>query len=329
MRNKNQRDQDHTWNIALILSISSLLTTLVGVIAVNLTDFETSKLLRLEFWGGSNPAFSVILRNIGLMALGLAGLYLAWDRTQTATRQADLAERGQNTDRFQKAAAMLGDRQLSVREAGIYALTELAQSDPQHHYLPIQKLLCSFIRDRSADQEQSERNLIENGKLEPFSDNACYRQYHDQAPSDIAEAAIAFSTLRTSDNILLEKDWEPDLKGVNLKGTDLSGSNFQNVNFRWANFEGAQLIAVNFDNSQLFLANLATRLTRANLNNSYLFGANLEGAELNGATWQGSDLKKYLQHINSLSFTVVDHAQVVEFPKKFHDQLIVWNTPDD
>ena len=112
--------------IAICISLGGLylLTNEAGV--------EWSSVWTFKFW----QVLSEILRNVGLFAIAPVGLWLAWDRSKTATREADTAtreaetaERGQNTDRFQKAAAMLGDVELSVREAGIFILKEIAEAD--------------------------------------------------------------------------------------------------------------------------------------------------------------------------------------------------------
>ena len=69
-------------------------------------------------------------------------------------KQVRLAEAGQNADRYQKGAAMLGDGRLSVREAGIFALSAMVKRDPETYYLVVQKLFCSFMRDRSREQKE-------------------------------------------------------------------------------------------------------------------------------------------------------------------------------
>ena len=45
-----------------------------------------------------------------------------------ANRQTNISEQAADLDRFQKASQMLGDERLSVRQAGIISLSDLAKS---------------------------------------------------------------------------------------------------------------------------------------------------------------------------------------------------------
>lgn len=91
---------------------------------------------------------AVALRDVYFIAAGLIAAVVAWWRGAIAERQ-DATSRKQEridsdrlvTDRYQKAAELLGSNSDTVRVAGIYALTYLAiserESDPDSEYFAI------------------------------------------------------------------------------------------------------------------------------------------------------------------------------------------------
>nr|WP_321482358.1 pentapeptide repeat-containing protein [uncultured Cohaesibacter sp.] len=223
-----------------------------------------------------NPNDIAHLRNLTLFLLGLIGLPLAIWRSTVAQQQIFVAQKGQYADRFAKAAAMLADESLPVREAGIFALRELAMADPKRHYFPVQDLLCSFMRDAARQAEEQEKEnepsaltLVPHHKPEVDDPNPC--------TSDVIAALRAFSDLRTPKNKVREhyRDWVPDLQKVRLinfpghsREIDLS-----NANLIRAQFQGAWL-------------------RRADLRKTLLHEANLQGANLQGTRFQEAELQE-------------------------------------
>ena len=65
---------------------------------------------------------SEIVRNLGLLLLGLIGLGFGIWRAYTAHRQVRISEQGQFTERFSAAVGLLGDEKSTVRMGGVYAL---------------------------------------------------------------------------------------------------------------------------------------------------------------------------------------------------------------
>ena len=275
---------------------------------------------------------SAILRNLGLLAIGVIALPLAiWrsvlahqqtiisnqqatnalEQTKIANRQAETAVRGQNTDRFQKAAEMLGSAELSVREAGIFALKELAEADSRGHYLPVQKTLCSFLRNRSKLQYEAHDKNVEKlwkpkenepGLLGPLRGNL---NFTTPCSSDMIETLRAMSDLRTDKTTKIEMSskWHPDLRQVNFfrfpghsNFINLSKANLEKANLTMAYLNGADLKGAilfeadltaarlkeaNLTEANLIFANLNwVRLSEANLTLATLHGANLQGAGL-------------------------------------------------
>ena len=244
---------------------------------------------------------SEIFRNLGLAALALFGLGLATWRSWTAHRQAEtankqarIAESGLIIDRFQKGAAMLDSAELSVRLAGIYALRELAMSDPDETYVTVQDLLCDFVRERSKErvQEPNPVPTIKASSYGPF-------------PPDLQKAMETMSGLRenVSDAQQLEAtaQWRADLLSAKLSGAILGD----------ANLSGAELTG----------ANLSPALLRqANLSGAYLRQANLSGAILQFAK---ADDQRQVHQI-----WAYENKKPENLPEVFNDR-IAYRKPDE
>ena len=71
-----------------------------------------------------------------LIAGGLAAVFAIWRgwvaerQSQTAQRQAEIADQNLLNDRYQRAAEMLGSANHSVRLGGIYSLQQLGEDYP-------------------------------------------------------------------------------------------------------------------------------------------------------------------------------------------------------
>ncbi|WP_321339698.1 pentapeptide repeat-containing protein [uncultured Cohaesibacter sp.] len=225
--------------------------------------------------------FSEIARNLGLLLLGVIGLPLAiWrsvvasSQAKTAIRQSEhtakqieLLQQGQLADRFTKAAAMLSDKMLPVREASIYALREIATADPEGYYFSVQDLLCSYMRHAS-----NERNR-----------EASDQDYIEECPSDIATTLRSFSQMRTKENLEREKKrhWAPNLQEINISGFsgDAQGINFTNANLIRANLSDANLDQAIICNARAMGTNMSgANLRRAIVCDTRLFSANLARA---------------------------------------------------
>ncbi|SNY91973.1 Pentapeptide repeat-containing protein [Cohaesibacter sp. ES.047] len=290
--------------IVLCFTIGSLWLIFIDVASTEKSDWEI---------------FSAIARNLGLLLLGAIGLPLAIWRSVLAHRQTAIANRnaanaveqtkiansntanaleqtkvnrqGQYADRFAKAAAMLGDDKLPVREAGIFALRELAIADPTGHYFKVQDLLCSFMRDVG----QQDRDQADMDRTKPDADadadadtEADAKQKELELPackSDVTSTLRALSDLRTDKNLKQEEEriWKLDLQGVNL--CEFPGHSriirLQNANLRKANLQVAELREANLQEACLIKANLKeANLEEANLKEADLSGANLQEADL-------------------------------------------------
>ncbi|MCA1242269.1 pentapeptide repeat-containing protein [Stappia stellulata] len=259
----------------------------------------------LDYWGSEDR--SAVLRNLGLLVIAAPALYLAWKRTTTASRQADIAnenkeisnrqqrvaERGLNIDRYQKGAQMLESQELSVRIAGIYGLRELAMSDPEESYILVQSLLFAFIREKS-----KERKLV-SPEADANKKDTKSLTYEDLGP-DICEALTATIELRFSISTATDLEeaaaWCPNLADANLSG----------ANILCANLFGAGLVGANLSGAELWHANLSDAcLDHADLTGTELVFANLRGANLREAKLSDT----ILTHAN-LADTIIDDADL-------------------
>jgi Pentapeptide repeats (8 copies) len=195
-------------------------------------------------------------------------------RNQEAqTKQLQLTERGQITERFSNAIEHVGDDKLDVRLGGIYALVRIAKDSPEDRE-PIAQILIAFIRSRS-----------------PWPPT-CRGQY-PEAPimtvpvlrnraADVQSAITALTgdplaclpgERRVLSNVDLRR---ANLWGAQLQGYWIEASNLDGAGLRKATLQGANLHGTSLREANLFGA----KLQRANLQDAWLHGANLKEAEI-------------------------------------------------
>ncbi|NKX67014.1 pentapeptide repeat-containing protein [Labrenzia sp. 5N] len=233
--------------------------------------------------------FFANVRNLGLIALGIIGTALALWRSVLAHRAHRLSEKGLNLDRYQKGAQMLESLDLSVRFAGIYALRDLAISDPDESYSLVLDLLFDFVRERSKVRVKSVSPVPVHPKV-----------YYAPFPADLQKALEVVSSLRrTLPNARsLERGCLLDLRNANLFGADLAGLYMPKVKLLHAQMSGANLKGANLKGASLPVANLSgaildgADLSKTNLTGSSLVRAHLFYANLSGATLTGADLSR-------------------------------------
>ena len=143
----------------------------VTVVLALLATLAVSVGLAHHFWDvlSNGESASAALRNLSL-ALGVPiGIVLALWRSTIANRQASaahkqveagleqtrLAQESLLTDRFQRAAEMLGHRSAVVRIGGVQALTLLAGQHMDAYYHPVWQLLTTFVEVPRDDCESS------------------------------------------------------------------------------------------------------------------------------------------------------------------------------
>jgi hypothetical protein len=170
-----------------------------------------------------------------VVALAIPALTFAIWRTWTAHKQAKyageqariagenikLVERGQNIERYSKAAQLLDSDRPAVRLAGIYALRELAISDPENSYALAMNLLAGYIRNTTERRDEI------SGP--------------ERTDSSVVSALEAISSIRAiakSREFELRKNFKLDLRGVCLDQRQLNDLDLANVNLNGSSFHG-------------------------------------------------------------------------------------------
>lgn len=206
----------------------------------------------------ADESASAVVRNYGLLAFGLFGIAAAVIRLAYTDTQQEQDKRSDLFDRFQKSSHMLDSDNISVRQAGLYTLAEIAKEQPAEFYVMVQSLFCGFLRHESTQQRQSIEGLQETLK------HFIARSPDWPAPrADVRDAISLFSQLRkvVPDSKKIEKNasFTPDLAGLfvpgyTLKELDLSRSVlshsiFCDSNLLNVNLSSCSLKNVNMDRS--------------------------------------------------------------------------------
>lgn len=268
-----------------------------ALVSLALTNGEIAS---WKYWQADENK-SEVLRNLGLVTLGIIGLPLAiwrsmtaFRQSETANRQADLAEKGLIIDRYQKGAQMLESNDLSVRLAGIYALRELAQNDPNETYIMVQDLMFDFVRERSKNRRRIAdplpfRRFYPWENIRPTLNEESF----EPLTQDLQKALEAASWLRNrprSKNLEAGANWKPDLKGANLFGANLEKINLFNADLYGANLNFARARMANFSSANLSFASLKrAALVETNFSGSVLAHTTLEQAHLGNADLNNSN----------------------------------------
>ena len=205
--------------------------------------------LTWKYWGWLHPddptnvSKSETLRNAGILIGGVLALVFAWwrawvaerqskaaqEQAANAQRQADIAQQTLLNERYQRGAEMLGNRVLSVRMGGIYALQRLAEEHPNEYHVQVMDLFCAFVRHPTYDGQM---NLIGEGKEQPY------------APRPDVSAVLEAIRNRADYRIQLERKsnfqlnlQDADLHQLSLANADLSGANLLGVNLSYSSLQ--------------------------------------------------------------------------------------------
>ena len=258
-----------------------------------------------------DESVSTTVRNLGVVIGGVIAIVLAvWrsvvaeSQADAALRQSETAAQGLRNERYQKAAEMLGNKVLSVRLGGIYALRRLAEEHPEEYHIQIMRLFCAFARHPTPENTtQTKPKKEEAGGIAASREDVRLIEVR----MDI-EAVMEAIALRNQKNVELERrvDYYLDLRGANLH--DLFWSNFENVNLYRANLAFADLSGASFrantnlswiqgvsvNLSKACLANVSlsrAKLWGANLADTFLIDTDLSGASFREANLSRADLR--------------------------------------
>src|ERR1700675_461314 len=102
-------------------------------------------------------ALSEIIRNVGLLVGGAAGIYLAWKRVVASNKQADaqlrqaeLSRRNHVTELFNRAVGQLKDDKLEIRLVAILTVGQVC-TDFRDLSGPVIQLLTTYLQQEKAD----------------------------------------------------------------------------------------------------------------------------------------------------------------------------------
>jgi len=292
-----------------------------GVVGAGVAGFGVAAL------SGVHTSFSQPLATVlaGAGALGAGALaYLNGQRTRDLDethhraemarereRHRDDSHRARESalrDRYAAVAAQIAHDSAAIRQAGVYALTALA--DDWH----------AFGED---DERQVCINLLQWYLRVPFPVANDLDKPH-LSEREIRQTILGIliqrwrrpvddlkswaSTVITLDKVSLPTcgfsnfDFTglslsgvnlvgADLTGANLGGVDLTGANLGFVDLRGTNLSGANLVGADLTGANLGGMDLrGTNLSGANLGGTNLKGANLGGMDLRGTNLIGADL---------------------------------------
>ena len=198
---------------------------------------------------------------------------VAETQATAATQQSQTGERVYLNERYRQAASMLGDNELPVRLAGIFALERLAEDHPGEFRLEAIKLLIEFVR--TPPELKHPQPEVRDGWLQ---------LERPATRTDVQAAVTAIGEMRRVDAIQNKREpvWL-DFHDAQLCGVDLSYMPLRRVNLQHANLMFANLTSGDLTGAQL---------QWANCRQAFLERADLSGAEMSDADFSGVRARK-------------------------------------
>jgi hypothetical protein len=161
----------------------------------------------------------------GLAAL--IALIFTWQSinatTDATTRQLQVAEQGQVTDRYNAAITNLGSSSVDVRLGGIYALQRIMQDSPRDQPTVV-AVLCAFVRNHANAATANSVNPSASQRTSPAPGHP---------PTDIQASLTVVGTRNTA---LDSSATVVDLTDAAIAGAELSGANLRGANLTRAFF---------------------------------------------------------------------------------------------
>ena len=115
------------------------------------------------FWNHLDELRNIVLIVGTPLAIGLAvwRSIVAQQQVETAQRQAEIAQRGLASNRYQRAVEMLGNNLDSVRLGGIYTLYKIVREHPDEYMAEVQRLLDAYKGNPNRMNTREEMNELE------------------------------------------------------------------------------------------------------------------------------------------------------------------------
>ena len=230
----------------------------------------------LDNWLGTDGGPNAKYQTLKSLALGLAGLVglLGWlasnQRANAMTDSVDAQVKDNEKKTFHEAIKHLGDSSASVRLGGIYALYDLALSNPEKRLKNIIEILSAHVRETTQEKKYQEKY-----EKKPSNEISSLIKLLSDLNKEYPNKEVKSSPLDLSDTYLC---------GVYLRDLDFSyaiftSSNFAGANLLESNFAGADLRGSHFEGAFLGESHFAG----ANLHKSYFASANLLESHFEGA----------------------------------------------
>jgi hypothetical protein len=276
------------------------------------------------FWGNGARSKAETLQSVVVPWLALVGLafaiwrsYISWVQASTAGEQVAFLRTKQEEDRrfaiagrFHDACEMLGKEDRFLKFAGIDALVEIANTDPEAYYVKSLNMLSYFVRAESASdtelqiaEEKSweakkaewEKDFREGivsfppgnsipGTFDKDKKGRNFRHYANLVNRPVLKTSLELThALEQVSSLLSKENGERYLslcagKSVNLKGLRLAGTYFRHLNLMHSDiedgiFDTVRLIECSFQSSKLSLRSLGAHvlLLSCNLSGSRFF----------------------------------------------------------
>ena len=196
------------------------------------------------------------------------------ENVRVAQENVRVAQEGHITDRFTKAIAQLGDKEMAIRLGGIYALERIAKDSDKDHG-SIMEVLTAYVRENAPRK------------------NVDYTPQSDEMPPTDIQAILTVIGRRETTGKHRGNDrldlFKTHLVGAFLFKANLSGANLFRANLSGANLSGAILNGANLSKAILDEANLsgAENLTEKQIRSAIsCYHVNLPG---------------YLKHLKNLA----------------------------
>ena len=230
-----------------------------------------------------------------ILLAGAAGLIAVGGLVFTA-RNYNLSRRGQVTDRYTKAIALLASEKDAERVGGIYALEHIMVESARDHATVVD-VLAAFIRQRSPAPPTAAPTVELNPRDEGYAEADQRPMGTDKRkpPADVQAAltVLARRPFRAERNPL-------DLRRTDLSGAELSGARLAHFLLTGSHLRGADLFQAQLQYAYMRGAQLqGADLRGAQLQDAYLVGAQLQGAYLGWAQLQGANLTRAQMHEGS------------------------------
>ncbi|WP_176740978.1 pentapeptide repeat-containing protein [Streptomyces agglomeratus] len=251
----------------------------------------------------------------GLAALAaLAALLFTWRQVDQASKELQISEQGQITNRYNAAINNLGSPSIDVRLGGMYALQRIMQDSTRDHPTVV-SVLSAYVRQHAplpaAGTQKPEATSV--GPSPDADVQAVMNVLAHRRPANDSGTTVDLS--RTDLRGLKSMGTE----GVDLRGADLTGSDLRRADLADADLRQASLLGANLTQANLVGTNLSNAdLNRVNLTKTAVCGTdgyidpetgretyfcpNMTGAMLSGARLIGA----------SLAHTKLTEASLVE-----------------